>query len=110
MSHFTTIETQIRDIAALKAACAELGVGLEAGAEARGYGRRQVRGDYDAAEIMDVIVHTFSHFRLHLQPLRLRKVAPRPGVGDNADLRWVGRAELACLGLPAPIRRLLHSL
>ena len=67
-------------------------------------------GDYDAAEIMDVIVHTFSHFRLHLQPLRLRKVAPRPGVGDNADLRWVGRAELACLGLPAPIRRLLHSL
>ena len=46
MSHFTTIETQIRDIAALKAACAELGVGLEAGAEARGYGRRQVRGDY----------------------------------------------------------------
>ena len=36
MSHFTTIETQIRDIAALKAACAELGVVLEAGAQARG--------------------------------------------------------------------------
>ena len=26
------------------------------------------------------------------------------------ELRWVGRAELACLGLPAPIRRLLDSL
>ena len=79
-------------------------------AQLRAWFTSEVRGDYDAAEIMDVIVHTFSHFRLHLQPLRLRKVALRPGVGDNADLRWVGRAELACLGLPAPIRRLLHSL
>lgn len=70
----------------------------------------EVDGDYDAAEAMPPIVHAFSHYRLHLQPLRLRMVAPRPGVGDNADLRWVGRAELASLGLPAPIRRLLDSL
>ena len=70
----------------------------------------QAHGDYDAAEALPVIVHTFSHFRLHLQPLRLRKVALRAGVRDNADLRWVGRAELAALGLPTPIRRLLQSL
>lgn len=70
----------------------------------------EVHGDYDAAEAMPPIVHAFSHYRLHLQPLRLRKVAPRPGVRDNADLRWIGRAELASLGLPAPIRRLLDSL
>ena len=79
-------------------------------AQLRAWFTSEVRGDYDAAEIMDVIVHTFSHFRLHLQPLRLRKVASHPRVGDNAELRWVGRAELACLGLPAPIRRLLDSL
>jgi len=37
MSHFTTIQTQIKDIAALRA-CAELGVELSENAEARGYG------------------------------------------------------------------------
>jgi len=52
-------------------------------------------------------VHTFSHYRLHLQPLHLRKVALKSKVGDNADLRWVARDELAALGLPAPIRKLL---
>lgn len=70
----------------------------------------EMHGDYDAAEAMPAIVHAFSHYRLHLQPLRLRKVASRAGVRDNADLRWIGRAELASLGLPAPIRRLLESL
>ena len=46
MSHFATIETQIRDIAALGAACAEMGVTLTENAEARGYGANKVRGDY----------------------------------------------------------------
>ncbi|KAF1688155.1 A/G-specific adenine glycosylase [Pseudoxanthomonas broegbernensis] len=71
---------------------------------------READGDYDAAEELPLIVHTFSHYRLRLQPRRLRKVAPRPGVGDNEDLRWVTRTELAALGLPAPIRKLLDSL
>src|SRR5690606_42077573 len=67
-------------------------------------------GDFDAAEALPAIVHTFSHYRLHLQPMRLRKVAPRARVGDNEAQRWVARAELAGLGLPAPIRKLLDSL
>ena len=66
-----------------------------------------VKGDYDNADELPLIVHTFSHYRLHLQPLHLRKVALKSKVGDNADLRWVGRDELAALGLPAPIRKLL---
>ena len=37
MSHFTTIQTQIRDIAALRAACQELGLDLIENAVARGY-------------------------------------------------------------------------
>ena len=59
---------------------------------------------------MPMIVHTFSHYRLHLQPLRLRKVALRQVLRDNDDLRWVARADLATLGLPAPIRKLLDAL
>ncbi|KAF1692901.1 A/G-specific adenine glycosylase [Pseudoxanthomonas koreensis] len=82
----------------------------ETEAQLREWFAGEVHGDYDAAEPLPLIVHTFSHYRLHLQPLRLRKVAPRPGVRDNADLRWVARAGLASLGLPAPIRRLLDSL
>ncbi|WP_170874087.1 NUDIX domain-containing protein, partial [Xanthomonas translucens] len=66
--------------------------------------------DFDAAEPMPPIVHTFSHYRLHLQPLRLRKVALRDAVRDNDDLRWVARADLSALGLPAPIRKLLDGL
>jgi A/G-specific adenine glycosylase len=82
----------------------------ETEAQLREWFAGEVHGDYDDAEAMPPIVHTFTHYRLHLQPLRLRKVAPRPGVRDNAELRWVARAELASLGLPAPIRRLLDSL
>lgn len=69
-----------------------------------------IDGNYERADEMPPIVHTFSHYRLHLQPLRLRKVALRPAVGDNDDLRWVAPADLASLGLPAPIRKLLDAL
>lgn len=67
-----------------------------------------IKGNYDNANELPLIVHTFSHYRLHLQPLHLRKVALTSKVGDNADLRWVARDELAALGLPAPIRKLLE--
>jgi hypothetical protein len=57
MSHFTTIQTQIKDIAALRAACTELGLPLLQEAEARGYGGTrqpgefviQLKGPYDIA-------------------------------------------------------------
>jgi hypothetical protein len=45
MSHFTTIQTQIKDIAALRTACAELGVELIENGVARGYGSNTNKGD-----------------------------------------------------------------
>ena len=45
MSHFVTIQTQIRDVAALEDACAELGVELLREAEARGYANQTRRGE-----------------------------------------------------------------
>ena len=86
-------------------------------ADMRDWFAREAKGDYDAAETLPVVVHTFSHYRLHLQPLRLRKVALRERVRDNDGpvsstgqaLRWVARGELATLGLPAPIRKLLGN-
>jgi hypothetical protein len=46
MSHFTHIETQIKDITALQAACAELGLEVQDNTEARGYGSNRIQGDY----------------------------------------------------------------
>ena len=45
MSHFTTIDVQVRDLTALRAACAELGLPVEENAEARGYGSNRIHGD-----------------------------------------------------------------
>jgi len=57
MSHFTSIQTQIKDIEALREACAELGLEVLAKAEARGYGSTahpgefviRLKGPYDVA-------------------------------------------------------------
>jgi len=46
VSHFTTIETQIRDINALTGACQEMGFVLVGNTEARGYGGNHHKGDY----------------------------------------------------------------
>jgi hypothetical protein len=46
MSHFTTIKTQIKDIAALTAACKEMSLTLLQNATARGYEQNTRPGDY----------------------------------------------------------------
>jgi hypothetical protein len=57
MSHFTTIDVQIKDITALRHACAEIGVDLQENAFARGYASNRrhgahvirLKGPYDVA-------------------------------------------------------------
>jgi len=46
MSHFTTVQTQIKDIEALKKACEEMGLTVVDEGEARGYGNRLTHGDH----------------------------------------------------------------
>ena len=70
---------------------------------------QQSHDDFTAAESLPAIDHAFSHYKLRLQPLRLRGIALRERVGDNDDLRWVRRGEFAALGIPAPIRKLLEA-
>lgn len=46
MSHFATITTQIKDLAALTSACTELGLSVIANAKARGYAGNSIYGDH----------------------------------------------------------------
>jgi hypothetical protein len=46
MSHFTTIKTQIKDIEALRSACAELKLTVLPNAEARGFVNQKQKGDF----------------------------------------------------------------
>ena len=46
MSHFTTIQTQVRDLDALRNALGELGLTLLEKTTARGYANNKLKGDY----------------------------------------------------------------
>lgn len=46
MSHFTTIQTELRDLEALRLACAELGIEVLEHAQARGYGGNQLQAEH----------------------------------------------------------------
>jgi A/G-specific adenine glycosylase len=76
---------------------------------ARAWFDRHVSGEYDAGQAIAPVAHAFTHYRLQLQPLRWDNVAMRAQVADNDDLRWVDRAQLDSLGIPAPIRKLLQE-
>lgn len=75
---------------------------------ARHWFQAHAGGDYDGHEPLAPVAHGFSHYRLRIEPLRWRDVRPRDAVRDNPDLRWATRAELAALGLPAPVRKLIE--
>ena len=77
--------------------------------QARQWFSTHLHGDYDRAEPMAEILHSFSHYRLRMQPLFWRALAAQERVRDNDDLRWVARGDLLSLGLPAPIRKLLRD-
>jgi A/G-specific adenine glycosylase len=61
------------------------------------------------ASPLPVIEHVFSHFRLSIRPLQWTVAAAPRRIADNDALRWVPKHGLGTLGLPAPVRRLLHS-
>jgi A/G-specific adenine glycosylase len=59
---------------------------------------------------LDDFVHTFSHFHLRIKPVLLSGSVIADHVGDEIDRRWIAKAQLDTLGLPAPVRTLLDTL
>ena len=76
--------------------------------EARAFVARHAGADFDAAQSLPLIEHTFSHYRLHIEPLGWR--IAEPGVALHDDHRWQPFDQLADVGLPAPVKKLLGSL
>ncbi|MEJ0002691.1 MAG: NUDIX domain-containing protein [Pararobbsia sp.] len=57
------------------------------------------------------ISHTFTHFRLEIEPLLLDLPAGAATLyAAEAEEGWVPLAELDAVGLPAPVRKLLLGL
>ncbi|MEZ5544659.1 MAG: A/G-specific adenine glycosylase [Lysobacteraceae bacterium] len=54
-------------------------------------------------------VHIFSHYRLHIAPLRWNDVRPIDRIAEGDITRWAAPDELQGIGLPAPVRKLLTS-
>lgn len=54
--------------------------------------------------------HTFSHYHLIIKPYCWRDLQARHRIGEKDRLRWQPLAELASVGLPAPVKKLLESL
>jgi len=61
-------------------------------------------------EILPRFAHVFSHYKLHITPLRWNGVHAKTPVSDADSTRWVAMDELDALGLPSPVRKLLTSL
>ncbi len=77
---------------------------------AREFLRRHSHAKFDDFESLPIIEHGFSHFRLHIEALHWQGSETRHRIGDNPDLCWQSPDELAELGLPAPVKRLLAGL
>ncbi len=56
-----------------------------------------------------VLRHTFSHFHLDMQPLRL-EVSEPAGIADDADRMWYDPRAPLRVGLAAPVKKLIGQL
>ncbi len=55
-------------------------------------------------------VHTFSHYKLAIQPIQVKVLNSGLGIRSNDTLLWVKKDKLQQLGLPAPVTKYLNKL
>ncbi|KAF1028078.1 MAG: Adenine DNA glycosylase [Burkholderia plantarii] len=83
----------------------------EADGDATALRRVQALGG-DAMTSLAPLTHTFTHFKLEIEP-RIAELDHRGGgaiEAAGADTAWVSLAKLDAYGVPAPVRKLLDSL
>jgi A/G-specific adenine glycosylase len=81
----------------------------DASADWRDYCRDALRVVAGEPQALPSLRHGFTHFELEIAPVRLRA---HGGAGAIADSRWswTRMDQLAALGLPAPVKKLLAQL
>jgi len=85
---------------------------VEPGADVRAVCEDRFGCKVERVEQMEPFEHTFTHFRLHIQPLLCHVGRQRPSVrADGAKaLLWLPRKEAHRSAVPAPVRKLLTKL
>ena len=63
-----------------------------------------------ATHSQDLLRHTFTHFHLEIEPVRIVLVRAPALVADGKDWLWYGQGENAPIGLSAPALKLLQGL
>jgi A/G-specific adenine glycosylase len=63
----------------------------------------------ETPQALSAFTHTFNHYHLDVTPLLIAG-AEIARVADASDRGWFAREEIAALGLPAPVRRLLQTV
>ena len=66
-------------------------------------------GEVSSVEVLPAFSHVFTHFKLHILPVRVQLSRRFPAVAED-ERSWPDLAEATQLGLPAPIKTLLQSL
>lgn len=59
---------------------------------------------------LPAIHHVFTHFKLRATPVEWLGVEPRGGIADADHWRWCTAADIAALGVPAPVRTFLGQV
>ncbi len=67
-----------------------------------------------AAESLEIeqaapFIHTFSHYKLEIWPLRILLRSAPSSLRDNDTHRWIERDRLSRVGLPAPVAKYLKN-
>ncbi len=58
-------------------------------------------------ERLTPFVHVFSHYKLQIHPVYIEARIPEDRVSEPTSTKWLTKAELTQLGLPAPIKKFL---
>jgi A/G-specific adenine glycosylase len=54
--------------------------------------------------------HTFTHFRLTIEPVLAHVNKPSEAKQHQAQLEWITLEQLSTLGMPTPVRKLIDGL
>lgn len=63
----------------------------------------------DATQPLPTLNHTFTHFKLHIQPQPLHVTKQTPQARESGHI-WLSIADAIGAAIPTPVRKILHSL